>query len=109
MGNINKYRKVIKEILIKYADLPRGKFQSETIFDEKKDRYLLMVQGWQNVKRIHQCVAHIEIVNGKIWIQHDGTEDGIARQLENAGIAKDKIVLGFYEPEVRTFTDYAAV
>ncbi len=68
---------------------------------------MLIVQGWQGVKRIHQCAAHVEIIDGKIWIQHDGTEDGLARHLENSGVPKDKIVLGFYETEARAFTEYA--
>lgn len=42
-----------------------------------------------------------------MWIQRDGTEDGIALDLENAGIPKDHIVLGFKPPEVRPMTGYA--
>lgn len=47
------------------------------------------------------------IIDGKIWIQRDGTEEGIAADLERAGIAKDQIVLGFRSPEVRPYTGYA--
>lgn len=107
MDNLEKYRKIVQKTLTKYAKLPRGKFQSETVFDEKNDRYLLMVQGWDNVKRIHNCIAHLEIIDGKIWIQSDGTEDGIARELENNGVPKNHIVLAFHEPEVRKYTEYA--
>ncbi len=46
-------------------------------------------------------------INGKIWIQHDGTESGIADELEEAGIPKNKIVLGFRSPDVRKYTGYA--
>jgi hypothetical protein len=63
--------------------------------------------GWQKVKRIHGCLIHIDIINGKVWIQRDGTEHGIANELVAAGIPKDQIVLGFYTPEVRQHTEFA--
>lgn len=49
----------------------------------------------------------IDILDGKVWIQRDGTEYGIARELEKAGIPKHHIVLGFHTPDVRPFTEYA--
>jgi XisI protein len=46
--------------------------------------------------------------NCKVWIQHDGAEDGIASQLVAAGIPRERIVLAFKPPETRPLTDYAA-
>lgn len=40
--------------------------------------------------------------------QEDWTERGVAADLEEAGIPKSEIVLGFQPPEVRPFTEYAA-
>jgi hypothetical protein len=51
--------------------------------------------------------VHIDIIGGKLWIQRDGTEKGIAADLERAGVLKEHIVLGFRSPEVRPHTDYA--
>ena len=45
--------------------------------------------------------------DNKIWIQRDGTEDGIANDLVSAGIPKDQIVLGFHPLEIRPYTEYA--
>ncbi len=50
---------------------------------------------------------HIVIQNGKIWIQHAGTEDGIANRLVELGVAKGDIVLGFQSPYKRRFTEFA--
>ncbi|MEA5598757.1 element excision factor XisI family protein [Rivularia sp. UHCC 0363] len=50
---------------------------------------------------------HLEIIDGKIWVQRDDTEDGVTYDLEEAGILKDKIVLGFHPPNVRQHTGYA--
>lgn len=35
-------------------------------------------------KRVHGCLLHVEIIDDKIWIQRDGTEDGIADELVEA-------------------------
>jgi hypothetical protein len=45
--------------------------------------------------------------DGKIWIQHDGTEIGIANQLVELGIPKSDIVLAFHSPFKRQFTEFA--
>ena len=47
------------------------------------------------------------IINGKIWIQKDATEEGIATDLENLGVPKDKIVLAFHSPTLRKYGEYA--
>ena len=57
--------------------------------------------------RVHSCLVHIDLINEKIWIQQDNTEEGVATELVRAGIPKDQIVLGFRPPEVRQYTDYA--
>ena len=47
------------------------------------------------------------IRNGKIWIQHDGTQEGVAEELVTAGIPRQQIVLGFHPPKLRKHTEYA--
>jgi len=56
---------------------------------------------------LKRCLIHIDLINGKCWIQRGGTEDGIAFDLEAAGIPKDRIVLAFQPPEVRPIAGYA--
>jgi hypothetical protein len=48
-----------------------------------------------------------DIKNGKIWIQHNGTEDPIASQLVAKGVPKEDIVLGFHSPNRRQYTGFA--
>ncbi|BBC25815.1 element excision factor XisI family protein [Pseudanabaena sp. ABRG5-3] len=47
--------------------------------------------------------------NDKIWIHYDGIEDSVTEDLVAAGVPKEKIVLGFYPPDVRVHTGYAVV
>ena len=69
---------------------------------------VLLEAGWDRGLRVHGALIHIDIIDGKLWIQHDGTERGIADELVMAGVPKDRIVLGFRPPKLRPFTDYAA-
>lgn len=109
MDTLNKYRKIIEKVLKNYINISyaNGEIENEIILDRMNDRYLVMSLGWENVRRIHGCIVHIDIIDGLIWIQRDGTEDGIATELEQEGIPKNKIVLGFHEPDVRQHTGYA--
>ena len=53
------------------------------------------------------CILHLEIIDGKIWIQRDGTKEAIALYLTETGIPKKKIVLGFRHPDIKKYTEYA--
>jgi hypothetical protein len=109
MGILDTYRQIVQNVLREYVRVQYayGKIQNEVVFDREADRYLVMSVGWHDAKRIHGCLVHIDIADGKVWIQRDGTEHGIARELEKAGIPKDQIILGFHSPEVRQYTEYA--
>lgn len=109
MDTLATYRRIIENVLTGYTRIPYayGQMQSKTVFDRESDSYMLVTMGWDGVKRIHGCLVHVEIVNGKVWIQRDDTEYGIAYELEEAGIPKDHIVLGFQTPDVRQYTEYA--
>lgn len=52
-------------------------------------------------------MIHIDIRNGKVWLQHDGTDARIAEQLIEAGILKHNIVLGFQEPTMCEHSGFA--
>jgi hypothetical protein len=54
-------------------------------------------------------LLHIDIINHKLWIQHDGTEEGVAVDLVAAGIPKEQIVLAFRTLEQRKHTDFAVL
>ncbi|GAC1465458.1 MAG: hypothetical protein NVS2B14_16050 [Chamaesiphon sp.] len=105
-----KYRAIIEQVLQEYADFlgQDEQVQQELIFDHNRDRYLLVETGWQNGDdRIYGTLIHVDIINEKLWIQHDGTEDGIAYELEATGIPKNHIVLAFKSLERRQLTEYA--
>ncbi len=110
MDSLNQYREIIKNIIEEYAQFQpaRGDVQIEVVLDEKNDHYDLVYTGWNGAYRIHGSVIHIDIRNEKVWVQYDGTEDGVAEVLAQKGIPRDRIVLGFKPPEIRPYTDFAA-
>lgn len=110
MGSVSAdYRQIVEKLLREYADFlgQDEAIQQELVFDREHDRYLLVETGWQGHQRIYGPFIHIDIKDNKIWIQHDGTEDGIAYELEAAGIPKHKIVLAYRSLERRKLTEYA--
>jgi hypothetical protein len=106
---IEKYRKLIKTIIEKQGDCDSDDREVETqiAFDVERDRYLMFHVGWRGEKRVFGCVIHLEIREGKIWIQRDGTEVGIANELIADGVPKSDIVLGYRSPYMRKFTELA--
>jgi len=109
MAEVGDFPRIVRDVIEHYASFKpsAGQIEVEVVIDEPSGHYELLHSGWANGYRIHGPVIHIDIKNGKIWIQHDGTEYGVANNLVEAGVPKDKIVLAFKPPEVRKYTDYA--
>jgi hypothetical protein len=109
MDTLDNYRRIIKEVLVPYTQIPysHAAIECKAVFDSENDSYLLITLGWDGVKRIHGCLVHLDIIDDKIWVQRDDTEDGVTYELVAAGIPKEKIVLGFHPQNVRQHTGYA--
>jgi len=112
MDTLTRYRQIVQEVLepytrIEYANVD---IRNELVCDKNTDRFLILSMGWGKVPkgRIHGCLIHIDIIDGKVWIQRDGTDHGVAADLEEAGIPKTDIGLGFHAPRLRPYIDYAA-
>ena len=110
MDPLDTWRDILERILTEYTKVPyaNARALTEAVFDRTRDRYLLVDIGWRGSERIHGALAHVDITEGKIWIQYDGTEHGIANELLEAGIPRDRIVLGFTPPSVRAHSGFAA-
>lgn len=108
MDKLERYRKSIKTILFEYADyLKNSDIDVQLIVDNENDHYLLLDVGWQKSRRVHSCALHFDIIDGKIWLQENNTELEIDRDLEEMGISKKEIVVGFHHPSMREYSDYA--
>lgn len=108
MDAIDNYRNIIREVLTRYSEIPysHGDMKCQPLFDSENGSYLLMTVGWDKKRRFHGCIVHVDILDGKYWIQRDGTEYGIANELIDSGIPRERIVLAFHPPNLRKYTDF---
>jgi hypothetical protein len=113
-----QYQTLIKDILNEYAKYKPafGEIDSRVSFDDEHGTYALLQVGWNgdeyvnvasSVTSFHGAVIHVDIIEDKIWIQYDGSEEGIAVDLVEKGVPKETIVLGFRPPEERPYTSFA--
>jgi XisI protein len=109
MDKLDKYRQIVQDLLTKHGNqkMSYGDVDTEVIFDETRDRYQVVDVGWDGNQSMYGCSIHLDIKNGKVWIQWNSTEDDIAADLVDLGIPKEDIVLGLQPPNMRKFTPYA--
>ncbi len=102
------YKTTIKRILAEYARYTpaHGDIRSRLTFDDEHGSYALLQFGWDGDEYVHGAVIHIDLLGQKIWVQYDGTEEGVATDLVDAGVPKEDIVLGFRPPELRPYTEF---
>lgn len=112
MDRVALYRKIIEEVLTEYAShkfLNQDKadeFERQTIFDEKNDHYQVLNVGWEGYERTFGSPIHIDIKNGKVWIQQNLTDYDFISDLIEKGIPKKDIVLAFHPPYKRPYTGF---
>jgi len=109
MAKLDEYRNHIEKLIKEYGNYKPsyGDIEVQMLFDREHDHYQLANIGWHEHRRIRGCVLHLDIKNDKIWIQHDGTEVGIAHELVTLGVPKEDIVLAYHAPYMRKHTGFA--
>lgn len=111
MDKLKHYQTLIKQVLTEYeqisSQVPTPDIDEVLVFDDQRSQYLWFNIGWKQGKRIKGISVYIRIKNEKIYIEEDWTEEGIATELLTLGVPKEDIVLAFYPPEERKFTEFA--
>jgi hypothetical protein len=97
MAEVNEYHKALESLLQRYATLkPHNEdVELQVWIDQPHGHYQLLSVGWRNDKRVHHCLMHFDLKDGKIWIQHNSTEVELDNELVALGISPEDIVLGF--------------
>ena len=110
MATLEHFISIVEATLEDYAQIQysSGNIERHTVFDRSKGRFLIMLEGWEGETRIHGCLIDVQIKGDKLWIERDGTENGVALDFERQGVPKSQIVLAFYSPAHRLLTDYPA-
>jgi XisI protein len=101
-SRIARYRELVMRFLLAQGREEGGDdIESQPIFDMQRDRYLILSQGWRGQERVYWVVMHLELCQGKVWIQRNQTEVDIEAELIALGIPQSDIVRGLIPPEYR--------
>lgn len=113
MDKVENYRQIIQEVLTDYGNYTisgtdnADEFETQLIFDTEHDHYQILHVGWEKYKRSFAAPIHIDIKNGKLWIQQNLTDYDFIQDLIEKGIPKEDIVLAFHPPYKRPYTGFA--
>lgn len=109
MDTLIRYREKIKQLLREYAEISTQDphVRDVPIFDDEHQRYLLMAMGWEGERYVYFPVIQVDIINDKVWLQCNNTDQPIADELIALGVDCHDIVLGFQPEHLRTHTGFA--
>lgn len=109
MAEVGSYAELIKRVLREHAAIKPsyGDIDVEVVFDDAQGHYEVMCAGWAGDRRVHGSAIHVDLKGDKIWIQHDGTEQGVASEFMAAGVPPEHLVLAFHAPDRRKLTPFA--
>ena len=112
MDRIKIFRQAINSVIDDYIEehassLLQDGLQHQAIIDNDHLRFQVMLIGWHDRHRIHSLIFHVDIIDDKIWIQNDNLEYSVAERLVDQGISKKDIVLAYFSPSHREYTEYA--
>ncbi|WP_353483095.1 XisI protein [Haliscomenobacter sp.] len=105
MDKVLTYKDIVRKLVEEIGNLTSPSLKginTEIIIDEEKGHYVLFSLGWHNERWHYGSFVHIDVnSDGKVWLQHDGTDLSLAYELVNRGIPKTDIVLGYKSPVER--------
>jgi len=103
MDTSTRERDIVKQVIQRYAQFKpsHGDIRLDTVFDDTQNRYALMQVGWDRGRRVRGNLIYVTLSEGKVWVEYDGMEQGITKDLIAAGIPPERIVLAFL-PEEQT-------
>ncbi len=110
MDKVKKYKQIAQKVLDDVLEMMKNIDNTEVfeVNEVEKGHFLLMTDGWDGIERSYGPLIHIEVKStGKVWLRQDGTDLEIGQILLDKGVATDDIVLAFYSPNMRKYTDYA--
>jgi hypothetical protein len=112
MDKLTRYADLVKNHINYYVEICRNQpvpgREDLAVFDDERGHYQWLSLGWDKGERAFHVHLYVRLCDGKIYVEEDWTEDGIANELLRQGVPREDIVLAFHAPEVRKYTDFAA-
>lgn len=110
MEKVLKYRQILTEFMQARVARQLQWFPprfSRCVTDTENDIYMHLYYEWKDGRYRYGVLVHFDIIDGKVWLQRNITEDDLLDELEAAGIPKSDFVLGTVSPSMRHATRYA--
>ncbi|MDX2043523.1 MAG: element excision factor XisI family protein [Acidobacteriota bacterium] len=109
IAKLNRYRQILQQVVEHHAVMPAEPehIESLPICDPVHGDYLLMDVD-RSPKGSGAVVFHLRLKDGKVQVECDGIEDGIAQDLIEAGIPAEDIVFTFYGNKPQPYYELAA-
>jgi hypothetical protein len=96
--DLNATRQIIVQFLEDITPQHASSLQYQIVQDSQAHHYQLLVTGWRDNKRVHGIVVQIDLRDGLVWVQENGTDFDVAAELEQRGVPADKIVIAYLSP-----------
>ena len=114
MDNLINYQNIAAEVIKEYyafisksTVLGATDLRDEILIDTENNHFLLLSMSWQQKRFVYNVALHLDIIDGKIWVQQNNTEFAVADELMEKGVSRSDIVLGFIAPNVRQYSGFA--
>lgn len=94
MDKLSHYRQLLRQIVKQHVEYPSYQDYIDTlaVCDEATDNYLMLDIEASRKGTQYWVIFHLRLRDGKVRIEKDGIEYGIAQDLLEAGIAEEDIV-----------------
>ena len=104
------YRQVIVQFLHEQSQksLKDDHVNQQLVIDQEHDHYLLLWVGWNHdeTKREYLVLFHLDLIDGKVWLQQNQTELLVDQVLVERGVLPQDIVLGLLPTFSRQHSGY---
>lgn len=109
MEKVKQFQETIIKVLEEWLDVKsqdNDSIKNYLIADTVGNHFQLLRMGWAEDTYVFNPMIHIDIIDDKIWLQANYTDENIAEDLVMEGIDRKDIVLGLQPPFVRPHTAY---
>ncbi len=98
MDRIENYRQILQQVVKRHAQFQpaNGQIETHAVCDIENGDYMVVDSGWnEKGRRIYDVVLHFRLQDGIVHVERDNTDAEVVRELLDAGIGKDDIILAY--------------
>ncbi|HSK72043.1 MAG TPA: element excision factor XisI family protein [Pyrinomonadaceae bacterium] len=97
-NQIENYRQILQQTVNRHAQFQpaNGQIETRAVCDRETNEFLVVDSGWnEKGRRIYDVILHFRLQDGTVYVERDNTDAEVVRDLLEAGIEKDNIILAY--------------